>query len=179
MKSTLTVSRKAQGLRERLTVYLLHRAILAHSLFHKNRKPWGLQTRDLLCYPSNSLGRALGEFLLQEQLEPIPKLERHDVFHVLLDYDTGMRDEAGLYFFLFGNGKKSLFSIGTILFAAMMFPEHWFYMYRQYKRGQQAFPILKLKFKHFLRYEASDLKNLIFRREVKNKQLLQEVCHQL
>ena len=176
MNPSLIVARPPQGIRERVTVYLLHKAIKAHALLHVSRKPWGLKAEDLIAYPDNSLGKALGEFLSKENIEPIPKLERHDVFHVLLDYDTHMKDEAGLYFFLFGNGKKTFFAIGTILFAACMFPEHWMYLYAQYKRGQQAFPIIKLQCKELLPHNFGDVKKAVFREKIENIELLNTLC---
>lgn len=178
MSKEFIVSRMPASLREKFTVYLLHKAIQTHAMVHNKRKPWGLQTHELVNYPAQSLGKALGDFLQKEQLEPIPKLERHDVFHILLDYNTHMKDEAGLYFFLFGNGKKTLFAVGTILFAACMFPEHWTYMYKQYKRGQQAFPIIKLKFKELLDYNYHDVKKVVFRQRIENVELLNKLCEQ-
>ncbi len=165
--------------RENATLWLLAKAISVHGRVKNKRAPWGLDTEDLLQYPENSLGRCLGEFLHQEHLQPIDRLERHDVFHILLDYKTQLKDEAGLYFFLFGNGKRSLFAIGTVLFAAAVLPEHWVYLYKQYKRGQQAFPIIRLRFKELLYEDYQDVKKLVFKQPVENLSLLTKVYRSL
>jgi len=175
MKNNIIIPQRKYTLRERFVVNLLNQSIKAHAKVHSKRKPWGIKTEELVNYPPQSMGKMLGEFLQKEKLQPIDKLERHDVFHILLDYDTDLKQEAGLYFFLFGNGKKSLFAIGTVLFSAIMFPEHWHYLYKQYKRGQAAYPIIKLKFNELLFDNYIDLKSVVFRQPIENLQLLNKI----
>jgi len=166
---------KKYSLRERFIFFFLEKSIRIHAKAHARRKPWGLSTRHLLNYPEGSLGKALGEFLDKENLEPIEKLERHDVFHILLGYETDFKQEAGLYFFLFGNGKKSFFAIGTILFSACLFPEHWPYLYHQYKRGKAYYPLVRIKFQEFLHDNYDDLKKIVRRQSVNNLELLNKL----
>ena len=166
MKNKLIISRTPASIRERMTVYLLHKAIHIHGIYFSKREPWRLSTSDLLQYPSGSLGKAMGQFLYQEHLEPIPKLERHDAFHVLLNYNTNLKEEAGLYFFLFGNGKKSFFSMGTIIFAAIILPDYWPYLLQQYRRGKVTSPIYHFTFKNLLGSNLEILKRSIFRKKV-------------
>lgn len=163
------------SLREKFTLWLLAKAIHVHAKVKQHRAPWGLTTEELIHFPENSLGKALGDFLHQEKLQPIDRLERHDVFHILLDYKTKLKDEAGLYFFLFGNGKKSIFAIGTVLFAAIILPEHWRYLHNQYKRGQQSFPIIKLKFQELLYHDFHELKKLVVKEPLQDLHLLNKI----
>src|SRR5438132_1183072 len=57
-------------------------------------KRWNLTTAELLKFPENSLGKALGEFLAKDGLEPLTGAEYHDVQHVLLDYSVSFKDEV-------------------------------------------------------------------------------------
>ncbi len=175
MKKNIIIPQRNYSFREKFIVYLLGKSIQVHAQVKLKRKPWGLKTEQLVNYPPNSLGKVLGDFLTKEKLQPIDKLERHDVFHILLDYETDLKDEAGLYFFLFGNGKKSLFAVGTVLFSAVMFPEHWQFLYKQYKRGQQAYPIISLKFQELLFDNYEDLKKVVFREPIENINLLNKL----
>lgn len=178
MSSGFFVPNRNYSFREQSILFLLNYAIRMHARAHRRRKAWGLSTAILSGYPDGSLGKALGEFLAGEKLEPIAKLERHDVFHILLDYQTNLKHEAGLYFFLFGNGKKSFFAIGTVLFSAGMFPEHWPYLYRQYKRGKEAYPIASIRFQEFLHENFNDLKAVVRRKPVDNLSLLNKLVKQ-
>lgn len=175
MPTGFVIQQRKYSFREKFILFLLNYAIRIHARAHTHRKAWGVSTEDLTSYPPGSLGKALGEFLANEKLQPIAKLERHDVFHILLDYQTDLKHEAGLYFFLFGNGKKSLFAIGTILFSSCMFPEHWPYLYRQYKRGKQAYPIVTIKFQELLHENYEDLKQVVKRNPVSNLSLLNKL----
>lgn len=178
MPNGFVIQKRNYSLREKFILLLLNYAIRIHARAHRKRKAWGISTESLVRYPPGSLGKALGDFLAHEKLQPIAKLERHDVFHILLDYQTDLKQEAGLYFFLFGNGKKSFFAIGTVLFAACMFPEHWPYLYRQYKRGKEAYPIVSLKFQEFLHENYADLKEVVKRQPVNNVPLLNKLIKQ-
>ena len=92
-----------------------------------------------------------------------------------MDYKTQLKEEAGLYFFLFGNGKRSIFAIGTVLFAAIVLPDHWIYLHQQYKRGQKSFPIIKLAFKEFLYEDYHDMKKLVSKETLENLSLLYKI----
>src|SRR4051812_36397509 len=78
--------------------------------FGSKDKNWNLTTADLLKYSEGSLGKAMGQFLQRNKVEPLAHAEYHDVHHVLFDYSITFKDEVALQFFLRGNGKRSLAS---------------------------------------------------------------------
>ena len=96
-----------------------------HAVIHHKRKPWGKSVADLLNYPETTLAHKLGIFLDVNHLEPVDKAEKHDAFHVLLGYGTDIKEEAGMQWFLMGNGKLSPFTLGTSALAAFVLPERF------------------------------------------------------
>jgi ubiquinone biosynthesis protein Coq4 len=123
---------------------------------------WNLTTADLLKFPERSVGKALGEFLKKNKLEPLPRAESHDVYHLLFDYSTSFKDEVGLQFFLWGNGKTSLASIGTSIGAWCIFPTQWNYLKTSFKRGKNCVDISKLDTKALLYEDLSKIKSSLF-----------------
>lgn len=57
-------------------------------LFKKN-DPWQITSEDLINLPKETLGYQTGHFLKRNHFEMQPKLEDHDVIHVLTN--TGFR----------------------------------------------------------------------------------------
>lgn len=54
----------------------------------KNKKPWGITSQELLTYSKNSFGFHLGKLLIENNFELLPKVERHDCYHLLTNYGT-------------------------------------------------------------------------------------------
>ena len=175
MKPVIIRFKKEHTTREKILLWLLGEVIPIHAKFYTKRKPWGLRTQNLLFYPENTLGKELGNFLLSEKLQPIPRVERHDAFHILLDFDTHVNNEAAMQFFLIGNGKISPFTLGTAVFAGLMLPEQWRNFRKQYNRGKKARNISKWDFQELLTENFEDLKKIIFHIPVTNDQLLEKI----
>ena len=127
--------------------------------FKQGSKPWNLSTLELLQYPEHSLGRELGLFLVANELNPMPKFEDHDIYHVLLGYGTLVVDEARMQFFLLGNGKRSLFSLGTGCIAFCFFPERWPLFYEAFKRGRSSGQVFKTDFLGILETPVNELRS--------------------
>ena len=51
--------------------------------YFKKSVPWEIGKQELLQYPKNSLGFELGNFLDRNHFDIQPKLEDHDIIHVL------------------------------------------------------------------------------------------------
>lgn len=122
----------------------------------KNKTAWNVTKEDLLNYPSGSLGLHLGQFLDRYNLSIQPKLENHDIFHILTQTEVKVADEIGMQYYLYGNGKRSLYlymvaSIG-FLFYPLLFP----HLLKQYRRGKKALPFHHLDYEHLL-YESIDI----------------------
>ena len=138
------------SIRERFVLWMLEQVAPIHYYLCPNRKPWNLSSFDLLKFPDGSLGKELGLFYKTHKFEPFPKGERHDVFHVLFNYTTNVADEAYLQFFLWGNGKVSLFTIGTCIVCIMLFPFQCTRYIEEFKRGKNYKNISGLNFESML-----------------------------
>jgi hypothetical protein len=123
------------------------------------------------------LGHELGLFLTRESLQPVDRIERHDAFHILLDFSTDISDEAAMQFFLIGNGKISPFTLATAGFTFLVMPDHWGNFYRQYKRGRAARSIAKWNFLDLLEEPYAQVKELIFSGATNNNALMQKIAH--
>ncbi len=176
MKPIIIKYKTEHGVRERILLFLLGEVIPIHARLYEKRQPWGLRMEDLMTYPKGTLGRELGMFLRDEELQPVPKVERHDAFHILLDFSTHIYDEAAMQFYLIGNGKISPFTVGTAVFAGMMLPDQWGYFRRQFARGRVARSIAKWNFKELLNENFTDLKKNINHQPVNNPDLLQKLA---
>lgn len=175
MKPIIIKYKQEHSIRERILLFLLGEVIPIHARFYKKRQPWGIKMQDLLTYPKGSLGNELGIFLQAEELEPVPRVERHDAFHILLDFSTHIYDEAAMQFFLIGNGKISPFTVGTALFAGLMLPDQWSNFKVQYKRGKQTRCIAKWDFKELLEEDFTEVKKAIFYQKIDNTALLDKL----
>ena len=131
--------------------------------FGTKDRNWNISTEELLRFPENSLGRALGDFLAKDGLEPLAGAEYHDAQHVLLDYSVSFKDEVALQFFLHGNGKRSIASVSTMIGAWCILPGQWSYLRRAYKRGKQAADISTLNLQMLLGRNLTQVKQQLFR----------------
>jgi ubiquinone biosynthesis protein Coq4 len=128
-------------------------------------KNWNLSTAELLQFPEDSLGKALGKFLKKSGVEPLAGAEYHDVQHVLLDYSISFKDEVALQFFLHGNGKRSIASVSTMIGAWCILPMHWSYLKTSYKRGKNSKDISALSVKALLGQDLAQVKNALVKEE--------------
>lgn len=89
----------------------------------RDQAPWDETTESLLARPAGTLGRALGEHLRDGGFALLPRLEDHDVFHVVLGIGTSAEEEVELQWVLAGNGKRSLYCVGVLVLGTVVFPE--------------------------------------------------------
>jgi ubiquinone biosynthesis protein Coq4 len=164
MKNKIIVNaNKNHSVRERLVLWILEKGAPIHYHFCSKRKAWNLDSNDLISFPEGSLGNELGKFYKKQHFEPIPKAERHDVFHVLLGYSTNVIDEAAMQFFLWGNGKASLYTIGTAIISAVLFPVKKEMYKEAFLKGKRSTNISNWNFKELLQEDCDKLKRLIFK----------------
>ncbi|RYY18791.1 MAG: hypothetical protein EOO36_07305 [Cytophagaceae bacterium] len=175
MKDILISYRKDYSFRERALLWLLGNVIPVHAKVYSRRPSWGLTREDLLHYPTGTLGHELGLFLTRESLQPIDRVERHDAFHILLDFSTSLENEAAMQFFLVGNGKISPFTLATAAFTALVMPDKWGLFSREFRRGRQALCIANWNFLPLLNEPFADVKAVIFRQPVANERLLRKI----
>lgn len=106
--------------------------------FFKNNKPWEVSQKDLLGYSEETLGFHLGCFLLKYNFELQPKLEDHDIIHILTNTGITVPEEIGMQYYLYGNGKRSFYLYGVIISGSLFYPTKMRYFLEQFKKGKRA-----------------------------------------
>ncbi len=134
--------------------------------FKRKQVAWKQNIPSLKSLAKNSLGYDLGVFLEKEELVLMPKLEEHDIMHVLLQYETTVKDEARMQFFLLGNGKRSLYALFTAIASTLLIPEHLGAFIREFKKGRRCRCIAHWNFEHLLSEPTHLLRSLIYRKDV-------------
>lgn len=141
----MTIRLLLKKYRSALLVYLTHR--MALPLLRIIRKPeiFPYSRQELMHFPDGSLGKNLVEFLEAKQLELLPYYARHDIKHILLEYDTTDEGEACLQCFMLGNGHVSFPVVATVLYGWVTMPEYWPSFRKAYNRGKQCQAIANWK----------------------------------
>ncbi|GAA4274306.1 Coq4 family protein [Aquimarina gracilis] len=136
------------------------RAYILETIYEWSKKPyqkwfkknaaWSIPAGQLLLYPTESLGFHLGCFLLKYNFDPQPKLENHDVFHVLTNIGITVPEEIAMQFYLFGNGKRSLYLLAVIFLGTLLYPDNIQLFRKAYKKGQEAYAFHQLDYQKLL-----------------------------
>ena len=108
-----------------------------YALFRRKQSSWQLDSQKLLTYPSNSLGYRLGQFLNKHGFELYNKCENHDIFHIILNYDTSLLGELKLVFCLLGNRRYSLTNLLAGLGGIILYPAYWSEFKQAFLRGRK------------------------------------------
>lgn len=118
--------------------------------FFKNKEAWDIDKQQLLQYSEESLGYHLGQFLHKNNFDIQPKLEDHDIIHVLTNTGVSVRDEIGMQYYLFGNGKNSLYLYLVIFVGTLFYISHMKYFMNEYTKGNRAFAFHSLDYSKML-----------------------------
>ncbi len=145
-------------MRARLIELLYEWSKVPYQRWFKRQPPWNITVKELLTYPQSSLGFHLGCFLLQHDFTPQPKLENHDVFHVLTNTGVSVPDEISMQFYLLGNGKRSWYLAAVILTGTLFFPDKIKTFITGYKKGKAALPFYQLEYRKLLHYPITEFK---------------------
>ncbi|WP_293913808.1 MULTISPECIES: Coq4 family protein [unclassified Sphingobacterium] len=130
-------------------------------VFKRHKQPWGISKEAFLSYPADSLGHHLGLFYQQKGFDIIPKLENHDVFHLITETDTEIQDEVSLQFLLLGNGKISLYLLCSLVLGVMVYPEYVPDYIRHFTKGSKMQKFYHLDFKQLLYIPIADIRQSI------------------
>ncbi|UKM64655.2 Coq4 family protein [Flavobacteriaceae bacterium GSB9] len=128
----------------------------------KNHESWNVTKVDLLKLPEDTLGRHLGEFLKKNDFELIPKVERHDCYHVLCGYSTKVEDEIALQCLCFGNGKRSLYLYVAVILGVIILPDYLGYYLNSYRIGKRANTFHHYDYEKLLQVSIYDFRSVIF-----------------
>lgn len=156
-------------IRKNLIIWLFEHSQRIYTSVFKNHKAWNVTKNDLLNYPTKSFGRHLGEFLNKNNFELIPKVERHDCYHVLCGYSTKVEDEIALQCLCYGNGKRSPYLYGAIIIGIAILPDYYKYYYESYQIGMASNPFHQFDYRKILKIPIQDLRTAIFSKSQLNK----------
>jgi ubiquinone biosynthesis protein Coq4 len=125
--------------------------------FFKNKIAWKIDKQELLTYPEETLGYHLGQFLQINNFDIQPKLEDHDIIHVLTNTGISVREEIGMQYYLMGNGKKSLYLYLVILVGTFFYPLYINYFLKEFRKGKTAHCFHYLDFSKMLLFPISTI----------------------
>ncbi len=137
--------KKIIRLRSALLEYLTHKMALPFLRIIRKPAKFPFTENDLQQMPAGSLGNDLLLFLNQRQLHLLPYYAKHDIKHILLQYDTTDEGEVCLQCFMLGNGHLSFPVAATVLYGFITMPEYWRRFITAFKRGQKCQPIKNWK----------------------------------
>jgi ubiquinone biosynthesis protein Coq4 len=118
--------------------------------FFKNKMAWEIDKEELLSYSDETLGYHLGQFLQMNNFDIQPKLEDHDIIHVLTNTGISVWEEIGMQYYLLGNGKKSLYLYLVIIAGTVFYPTHINYFIKEFRKGKTAHHFHYLDFSKML-----------------------------
>lgn len=154
-----------KNLRKQLIIRLFKNSQRIYTFLFKSNKPWNIRKSQLLLLPKNTLGYALGTFLNSNGFELLPKVERHDAYHVVTGYSIKVEDEIALQYLCYGNGKRSLYLFGVIIVGTLLLPEYYKFYCRSYKIGKQANSFHHYDYKRLLLIDLAAFRAMIFTKQ--------------
>jgi ubiquinone biosynthesis protein Coq4 len=137
--------------------------------FKKHKIPWNLTVKQLCEYPKATFGYKLGHFLNENGFDLLPKVERHDAYHVLTGFGTHVEDEIALQYLCYGNGKRSKYLFGVICLGTILLPEYFKYYKKAYKLGKQSNSFHHFDFKLLLPLHYQEFKDTIFSKKTQQE----------
>lgn len=123
------------NIRSKVLVYLTHN--LALPIIRIIRKPelFPYTKEQLQQFPDATLGKDLINMLETKNLKLLPYYAKHDIKHLLLNYDTTDEGEVCLQCFMLGNKHISFPVLISVVFGYVTMPEYWSKFKEAYKRG--------------------------------------------
>lgn len=128
-------------MRSKILVFLTHNMALPVLRLVRKPKIFPYTTAQLQQLPTGTLGKDLIIFLQTKQLQLLPHYAKHDIKHILLEYDTTDDGEVCLQCFMLGNGHLSFPVAATVLYGFVTMPEHWKKFGAAYRRGSSCIAI--------------------------------------
>lgn len=144
-----------------ILVWLTHK--LALPVLKCIRKPQKFSPTkdDLYKMKEGTLGRDLVRMLDKNKLELLPYYVKHDIKHILLDYDTTGEGEVCLQCFMLGNGHISFPVAATVGFGFFTMPEYWGLFLKAFKKGRQSASMHHWQWQSLLELSTQSLKDKI------------------
>nr|WP_314498378.1 Coq4 family protein [uncultured Chryseobacterium sp.] len=133
--------------------------------FKKKKRQWQFNEKQLLSFDQDSLGRTLGEFYHTHGFRMIPKMENHDVYHLITGLGTNIQDEIAMQYLLFGNGKRSAYLLGVLTLGTIVFPEYYKTYLNSYRKGKDMKAFHYWDFEELLWQNFDHLRDFIRKKE--------------
>lgn len=130
-------------------------------LFKQHKLAWNISKKDFLKFPKESLGYHLGLFYEDKGFDIIPKLENHDVFHVITESGTEIQEEVAMQYLLLGNGKISLYQFAMIAIGTCIYPEYLKVYLKALSKGIRMQKFYDLDFQALLKIPLHDIKSAL------------------
>jgi ubiquinone biosynthesis protein Coq4 len=124
-----------------LLVFLTHNMALPILKLIRSPQKFPYTREDMHQLPPGTLGNQLIKMLDKKGLKLLPYYAKHDIKHILLEYDTTDEGEVCLQCFMLGNGHLSFPVVATVLFGTFTMPEYWKSFKAAYQRGSRCAPI--------------------------------------
>jgi len=128
-------------LRSKLLVFLTHQLALPILKIIRSPQKFEFTKEALYQLPEGTLGRELVTMLDKKNLKLLPYYAKHDIKHILLQYDTTDEGEVCLQCFMLGNHHLSFPVMATVVYGMVTMPEYWSKFNHAYKRGSRCKPI--------------------------------------
>lgn len=143
-------------------VALTHKVALPVLKIFRRTNPFEYDMQQLAAMPQGSLGNDLFLFLQQRNLSLLKYYVRHDLKHIVLEYDTTDEGEACLQTFMLGNGRISFPVLATVVYSFITMPEHWNKMKTAFLKGRNAKAVHAFPLSKLLMEDTSGLRKQIF-----------------
>ncbi len=111
-------------LRSRLLVFLTHNMALPILRIIRVPQVFPYSPAELHLLPDGALGKELITMLESKNLQLLPYYAKHDIKHILLQYDTTDEGEVCLQCFMLGNGHISFPVLATVIYGILTIPEY-------------------------------------------------------
>lgn len=138
-----------------------HTQKLYRKYFKKKKRQWQFSQKQLLEFQEDSLGRKLGEFYKKHGFTMIPKMENHDVHHLITDCGTNFEDEIAMQYLLLGNGKMNAHLLAAIVLGTLILPEYLKMYIKAFRKGQNMRPFYNWDFESLLWQNFENLKDFV------------------
>lgn len=146
-------------IRSQFLVFLTHNMALPFLKFVRKPLPFPHTMESLAQMKQGTLGRDLYKFLVAKNLKLLPYYAKHDIKHILLEYDTTDEGEVCLQCFMLGNKHISFPVAATVMYGFLTMPEYWRKFAIAYKRGAKSASLKYCNWFDLIGQETSKLKN--------------------
>ncbi|KGE13653.1 Coq4 family protein [Sphingobacterium deserti] len=136
------------------------------TIFKFRKKAWGITKEEFMTYGSGTLGEALGHFYFKNGFDVMPKLENHDVFHVLTHTGTTIQEEIAMQYLLLGNGKISLYLLGMITIGTFFYPECYRLFKDAFVKGKNSQSFHRFEFQNLLEQPLDLLQSVLINNKI-------------